>query len=85
MTDTVFERPFDSTAREDLEADLEMQSDMVCIAERYNYLRNRLINQSGGYTKRDSEKEIERIDEEGNTKKISRFKAARVSNFVPMN
>jgi len=52
--------------------------DMKEIKREYQRLRQRMIYESGGFRKKDTEKEVEPIAETGEPKKISRFKAARI-------
>ncbi|KAF5101095.1 hypothetical protein DV451_002281 [Geotrichum candidum] len=49
------------------------------IAKEYQKIRQSLIYQTGGYGKSIEELELEPVDEDGNAKKVSRFKAARLS------
>lgn len=49
------------------------------IAREYQKIRQSLIYQTGGYGQSLEELEVEPIDEEGNIRKVSRFKAARLS------
>lgn len=49
------------------------------IAREYQKIRQSLIYQTGGYGRTLEELELEPVDDEGNVKKMSRFKAARLS------
>jgi hypothetical protein len=49
------------------------------IANEYQKIRQSLIYQTGGYGKSIEELELEPVDEDGNARKVSRFKAARLS------
>ena len=51
---------------------------MTEIKQEYQRLRQNMIYESGGYKPKDSEKAIEQINENGEPKKVSRFKAARI-------
>lgn len=74
----VIEKEDDEILEEDDSPD-ENAVNMTEIKQEYQRLRQQLIYESGGFKKKDSEKEIEPIDDSGAPKKVSRFKAARIS------
>jgi unconventional prefoldin RPB5 interactor 1 len=77
LADAVIERDVSSDAREPDEFDATLLHQQAAV--EFNRIRNRLIQKQGGFLK-EEEAEITPLDEEeGGPKRMSRFKAARLS------
>lgn len=77
LADAVIERDVSSDAREPDEFDATLLHQQAAV--EFNRIRNRLIQKQGGFFK-EEEAEITPLDEEeGGPKRMSRFKAARLS------
>ncbi|KAA8916489.1 hypothetical protein TRICI_001352 [Trichomonascus ciferrii] len=67
-------------AMDDSDSDEDFSVSMAEISTEYHRIRNKLIQKTGGFKQSDAEREFESLDENGNPIKVSRFKAARLSN-----
>lgn len=65
---------------DDSDSDEDFSVNMAQVSAEYHRIRNKLIQKTGGYKQSDTEKEFESLDDDGNPIKVSRFKAARLSN-----
>lgn len=76
---TIVERdvPLDSEVAEPDEFDANLLNQEV--ATEYHRLRNRMIQRQGGFTQEEESEIVPLAEEEGGPKKMSRFKAARLS------
>lgn len=87
LSSSVIERPPTTTAvssvkpPDDLDPDFHRKE----VAERYHKLRNKMIQQQGGFARTEEREEdsIVELEEDGEVKKISRFRAARLKGLGP--
>lgn len=83
LADSIVEHERALPEEDEVEVDMNFNVSRREIADEYQRLRRNLINRSGGFGKSQLELEVESIDEDGNPVKVSRFKAARLSNRLP--
>lgn len=73
---------------DDDEGDLDIKPDENAnptrqeLAQEYQRLRRKIIDSSGGFGKSEEERAVDAVDETGEPKKVSRFKAAMVTSHV---
>lgn len=79
LASTVIERDVplntSATAPDELDPDLLHQE----VAVEYHKMRNKMIQQQGGFMKEEESEIVPRTEEDGGPKKMSRFKAARLA------
>ena len=86
---TVVERPFSATVSAPKHAEPDEDDPHLVrqqVTNEYHRMRNHIIQQQGGYTKRSDESETGEVpltEAEGGLKKISRFKAAKLGKINP--
>lgn len=65
---------------DDSDSDEDFSVNMAQVSAEYHRIRNKLIQKTGGFKASNTEKQFESLDENGNPIKVSRFKAAKLSN-----